>query len=65
MTQSQSLDPDSRAEAAVLGSDWTQRLAKENRLEAAAEVADFESPNAVADYIRDQDIDCDFVPTRL
>ncbi|KAH7159430.1 hypothetical protein B0J13DRAFT_592120 [Dactylonectria estremocensis] len=47
------------------------RLAKEYGLEAAAEVANFEAANfeaanvdAVADFIRDQDIDCDFVLTR-
>ncbi|KAM6509442.1 hypothetical protein FALCPG4_017097 [Fusarium falciforme] len=41
-------------------------LAKEYGLEAAAEVANFEAANidAVADFIRDQDIDCDFVLTR-
>ena len=35
-------------------------------MEAAAEVANFEAANvdAVADFIRDQDIDCDFVLTR-
>lgn len=42
------------------------RLAKEHGVEAAAEVADFEIANvdAVTNFIRDENIDCDFVLTR-
>lgn len=42
------------------------RLAKEYGVEAAAEVADFEAANveAVADFVRDEKVDCDFVLTR-
>ncbi|KAF4973696.1 hypothetical protein FSARC_85 [Fusarium sarcochroum] len=42
------------------------RLAKEYGMEAAAEVANFETANvgAVAEFIRQNDIDCDFVMTR-
>ncbi|CAH0021044.1 unnamed protein product [Clonostachys rhizophaga] len=42
------------------------RLTQEYGLKAAAEVADFESANvaAVADFIRQEKIDCDFVITR-
>ncbi|RMJ07913.1 hypothetical protein CDV36_012475 [Fusarium kuroshium] len=42
------------------------RLANEYGIEAAAEVANFESANveAVADFIREEEVDCDFVLTR-
>ncbi|CAJ0550004.1 Ff.00g099340.m01.CDS01 [Fusarium sp. VM40] len=42
------------------------RLAKEYGVEAAAEVANFETANveAVAEFVRQNDIDCDFIMTR-
>ncbi|KAH7145514.1 FAD dependent oxidoreductase [Dactylonectria estremocensis] len=42
------------------------RLANEYGIDAAAEVADFEAANfeAVADFIRDEKVNCDFVITR-
>jgi predicted 3-demethylubiquinone-9 3-methyltransferase (glyoxalase superfamily) len=42
------------------------RIANEYGIEAATELANFEFANvdAVADYIREEDVDCDFVLTR-